>query len=141
MITDLTVKIKRLYPNVTLPEKGNVSDACFDLKAISITETDDYIEYGLGLSLEIPKGYCGLIFPRSSISKYNLILCNSVGVIDSGYRGELLARFKRTGEKVYNIGDRVCQMLFYKLPEVTFIESNNLDTLNDRNGGFGSTGN
>ena len=72
-----------------IPKKGNATDAAYDCTAVSVNETDDYIEYGLGFSLEIPKGFAGFIYPRSSISKYDLILCNSVGVIDSGFRDEL----------------------------------------------------
>jgi len=138
---DIIIKIKRLYPSVQIPVKANITDACYDLKAITFNETEDYIEYGLGISLEIPEGYCALIFPRSSISKYNLTLCNSVGVVDSGYRGEVTARFRRTGNKIYNIGDKVCQIFFYKIPEINFVESEELDITNDRKGGYGSTGN
>ena len=136
----MNINIKKCYPNVEIPKKAHTEDAAFDLKAYSFSESDKYIEYGLGVSLEIPKGYCGLIFPRSSISNYDLVLCNSVGVIDSGYRGELKVRFKKTGDNIYEIGDRVCQLLIQKVFDFNFIESDLLDQQNNRNGGFGSTG-
>ena len=61
--------------------------------------------YGTGLSIEIPEGYVGFIFPRSSNSKMHLALCNSVGVIDSGYRGEIICKFKPMIEFIQNTGD------------------------------------
>lgn len=154
----MNVKIKKLFDDAILPQKNNPNDAGFDCVArsmrttkiksvglsygIQLSEPEDYIEYGFGFSLEIPEGWCGLLFPRSSISKYDLMLCNSVGVIDSGYRGEILARFKKTKEvgNFYEVGDKVCQIVFYKLPEITFELTDTLDDLNDRGGGFGSSG-
>lgn len=125
-----------------IPKKANESDAGYDCIAKSYVETNDYIEYELGFSLEIPTNHVGLIFPRSSISKYDLLLCNSVGVIDSGYRGEMKARFKRTntGTKIYEIGDKICQLIILPIPTVSFNLVNELNKENDRNGGFGSTG-
>lgn len=155
----MNVKIKKLFDDAVLPQKNKSNDAGFDCVArsmrttkvnpggflsynIQFSEPEDYIEYGLGFALEIPEGWCGLIFPRSSISKYDLMLCNSVGIVDSGYRGEILARFKKTKEigNFYEVGDKVCQILFYKLPEVTFELTETLDDSNDRGGGFGSSG-
>ena len=123
-----------------IPKKGNATDAAYDCTAVSVNETDDYIEYGLGFSLEIPKGFAGFIYPRSSISKYDLILCNSVGVIDSGFRDELKARFKRTGSKIYEVGNKVCQLIIAPIYNIEFEQVTELDLQNDRKGGFGSTG-
>lgn len=136
----MKIKIKKEKEDSILPLKKNPLDAGIDCYANSFTETEDYVEYGLGFSLEIPEGYCGLIFPRSSISNYDLFMCNSIGVIDSGYRNEVKARFKKIGDKIYNIGERVCQLIIYQYPEVKFIEVNELDSTNDRKGGHGSTG-
>lgn len=143
------VKIKLLSSDSKMPVKANISDAGFDCFAHSLESygEDDglSIKYNLGFSMELPIGWCALIFPRSSVVKTNLILANSVGVIDSGYRGEIAAIFKsksatNNSQNNYKVGDRVCQIIFYKLPDVNLIESNNLDTNNDRGGGFGSTG-
>lgn len=136
MKMNINIKTEQKY----LPKKSNINDSGFDCIAKSFTETEDYIEYGLGFSIEIPINFTGLLFPRSSISKYDLLLCNSVGVIDSGYRNEVKVRFKRIGNKIYEIGDRVCQLIILPLPNIIFNIKENLNESNDRNGGFGSTG-
>lgn len=91
----MKVNIKRLSENAVIPQYAKPGDAGMDVIATSVNITDDYIEYGTGLAFEVPKGYCMLIFPRSSNSKKDLLLANSVGLLDSGYRGELKLRFKR----------------------------------------------
>lgn len=84
----MQVKVKRLNESAKMPFKKHETDAGFDLFATSV-DIDEYgnIEYGTGLAFEIPKDYAGFIFPRSSISKKTIALVNSVGVIDSNYRG------------------------------------------------------
>lgn len=77
------------------PKKAHPGDACADIVATSIVYDAKYIEYSTGLKMLPDDGYLGLVFPRSSISGYDLILCNSVGVIDE-YTGEWKIRFKRT---------------------------------------------
>ncbi len=94
----MKVKIKRLNSNAKIPTYANPGDAGMDIYATSMKFTEDYIEYGTGLSFEVPEGYVMLIFPRSSISNKDLVLSNSVGVLDSGYRGELRFRFKKRRE-------------------------------------------
>lgn len=92
----MLVNIKKLTPEAVIPLYAKVGDAGMDLVATSVDYSNEYyIEYGTGLAVEIPKGYVGLIFPRSSNSKKDLQLCNSVGVIDSGYRGEVKLRYRR----------------------------------------------
>jgi dUTP pyrophosphatase len=90
--------------------------------------------------MEIPEGFMGLVFPRSSIRKTDLVLSNSVGVIDSGYRGEIQVTFKKSGLNKYEIGDRGAQIIIIPHPPVQFLEVKELsDTLRGE-GGFGSTG-
>jgi dUTP pyrophosphatase len=139
------IKIKKLVENFTLPTKGNNDDsnACYDVIAYSIDITEDYIEYGLGFSTEISKGYKGVIVPRSSISKYDLIQCNSPAQIDSNYRGEWKVRFKvtkRENPKIYKIGDRVAQIYFEKVNDIVFQEVETLSNSDRGDKGFGSTG-
>lgn len=90
----MKVKI-RLDEGATLPSYAHPTDAGMDVIATR-RWTDEYgnICYGTGLHFQIPEGYVMLIFPRSSVSKYDLSLCNSVGVLDSGYTGELIFKFK-----------------------------------------------
>ena len=91
----MKIKIKRLHPDSVIPTYCKKGDAGMDLTAVDYHfDLDGNVVYHTGLAFEIPKGYVGLVFPRSSISKMDLTLTNSVGVIDSGYRGEVLAKFK-----------------------------------------------
>ena len=97
-----------------------------------------------GLAFEIPLGYVGLIFPRSSVRNYQLSLSNCVGVIDSGYRGEVQFTFNKLAgipSKKYEVGDRIGQMIIMPHPEVLLVEMENLSTTERGDGGFGSSGN
>jgi dUTP pyrophosphatase len=143
----MKVKIKKLHPNAVIPKYAKESDAGLDLVATSIiSNTPTQITYGLGIALEIPEGFVGLVFPRSSIRNTDLQLSNSVGVIDSGYRGELQATFNRKrvmaeeGGFLYDIGDRVCQIIIVPHPIIQIVEVNELSESSRGIGGFGSTG-
>lgn len=141
----LQVKIKKLNPDAVIPKYSKDGDAGLDLTAISVNFTDDYISYKTGLAFEIPKGYVGLLFPRSSNSKKDLLLTNSVGVIDSGYRGEIELRFKpiinNKLEKIslYDVGDRIGQIIIIPYPQIAFSESHELSNTERGDGGFGTT--
>lgn len=140
---NLKVKIKKLHQNAVIPTYAKKGDAGLDLVATEIiSETNEQISYGTGISVEIPLGYVGLVFPRSSIKKYDLQLSNSVGVIDSGYRGEIQATFNKIHQQLnkYNIGDRIAQLIILPYPQINFIEVDNLSESERGNGGFGSTG-
>lgn len=138
----VTINIKKIHPNAIIPEYANEGDAGMDIIATSKDITSKYIEYGTGLSFEIPEGYACLIFPRSSVSKKDLLLCNSVGILDSGYRGELKFRFQKMGDDHYEVGEKIGQILIMPHPVVIFSEIDNLSSATERSeGGFGSTGN
>ena len=140
------VKIKKLNENAVIPTYAKDGDAGMDLVATSvISETPKQITYGTGISMEIPEGFVGLVFPRSSIRKYDLTLSNSVGVIDSGYRGELQATFNKTNHSLqrvddYKVGDRIAQIIILPYPKVMFREVEELSDTERGEGGFGSTG-
>jgi dUTP pyrophosphatase len=140
----MKVKIKKLDSDAVIPTYAKSGDAGMDLVATNILSNTTFdITYALGIALEIPKGFVGLIFPRSSIRKYDLTLSNSVGVIDSGYRGELQATFKKTNglnSLSYNVGDRVAQIMIIPHPPIEFEEVNELNNTERGEGGFGSTG-
>ena len=140
----MKVKIKKLHPDAVIPYYAKHGDAGMDLTATT-KEYDGYgnIVYGTGLAFEIPEGYVGLLFPRSSNSKYDLILSNSVGVIDSGYRGEVMMKFrmfKHVIESHYDIGDRIGQLIIMPYPKVEFEEVQELSETERGEGGYGSTG-
>jgi dUTP pyrophosphatase len=144
----LKVKVKKLDPNAVIPTYSKDGDAGMDLTITTIiSETTTDVTYGFGIALEIPKNYVGLVFPRSSVRKYDLSLTNCVGVIDSGYRGEIQATFKKTswlkGDSAdkYVVGDRGAQIIILPYPKVSMVESEELSDTERGSGGFGSTGN
>ncbi len=159
----MEVRFRKLVPEAKAPFKAIEVDAGFDLFATSIEETPDFITYHTGIAVEIPEGYVGLVFPRSSVTKYDLMLKNSVGIIDASYRGEIMCRFQitkddnrlveiinsntinqlsnnRCDKKLYDVGDRVAQIVFMELPKITLIEAEELSDTERGSGGFGHTG-
>ena len=139
----MRVHIKKLHPEAVIPVYAKESDAGLDLTATSIIEEDhDRIVYGTGIAMEIPEGFVGLVFPRSSIRKYELILSNSVGVIDAGYRGEIQATFLKTDYtgKFYKVGERVAQIIILPHPQIEFQEVSELSDSERGTGGHGSSG-
>lgn len=140
----MEIKIKKLNPNAVTPAYSKAGDAGMDLVATKIISNTTFdISYGTDIALEIPEGFVGLVFPRSSIRKYELALSNSVGVIDSGYRGELQATFKKTNgldSLAYKVGDRIAQIMIIPYPPIEFVEVNELSNTERGEGGFGSTG-
>jgi dUTP pyrophosphatase len=142
-MSKLELKIKKLHSDAVIPCYAKAGDAGMDLVAVSEkwNEQNTMVTYDTGLSIEIPEGYVGLLFPRSSVSKTTLNLANSVGVIDSGYRGPLMLKFRYLEEgDVYEVGDRVAQLVIMKLPFVEIIEVSELSSSERGEGGFGSTG-
>lgn len=140
----MKVKIKRLHPGAIIPKYSKAGDAGMDLTVTSIKDEPYQITYGFGLAIEIPEGYVGLVFPRSSIKNTDLVLSNSVGVIDSGYRGEIMAVFKKlsgTVSKKYYVGDRAAQLIIMPYPQIEFQMADELSETERSTGGFGSTGN
>ena len=139
----MVLKVKRLHENAILPKRAKKGDAGLDLVATEIkSETSKQITYGTGIAIEIPEGFVGLAFPRSSIRNVGLELSNAVGVIDSGYRGEVQATFNKNGvnDVFYKVGERICQLVIVPLPVVTIKEVDELSETERGEGGFGSTG-
>ncbi len=137
------VKVKRLHPDAVIPSLAHLTDCGADITAVDLTYNDesDQMTYHTGLAVEIPVGYVGLLFARSSIKNYDLQLSNSVGVIDSGYRGEIKVVFNilRDGENIYKVGDRVCQLIILPYPNVYYTITEELSNSDRGIKGFGST--
>ncbi|NPE26432.1 DUF1653 domain-containing protein [Methanococcoides sp. SA1] len=137
----IKVKIKRLNDRAVIPKYAYCGDACLDVVAVSKEVRDNYVEYGTGLAFELPAGYFMLLLPRSSATKSDLILGNSVGVLDSGYRGELVVRFNAIGLKdYYEVGDRIAQIMILPYPRLEFEEVGILSESDRGEGRFGSSG-
>lgn len=141
----MRVRFKKLHENAVIPSYSKPGDAGLDLTATSQLHNDTYqVSYGTGLAVEIPEGYVGLIYPRSSIRNKQITLSNSVGVIDSGYRGEIQFTFNKTNgfySLKYEIGDRIGQLVIVPYPTILPVESEELSDTERGEGGFGSTGN
>lgn len=164
----MKVKIKKLHPDAVIPAYAKTGDAGMDLTAVSM-KTDEYgnICYGTGLAFEIPEGYVGLVFPKKFIYKSNLNLSNSVGVIDSGYRGEVSFKFNvihnvsswlkfkwqklfkkdpmnvpvaTLGFNKYKVGDRIGQIIIMPYPQIEFEEVQELSKTERGTQGYGSSG-
>lgn len=149
------LKFKRLKPEADIPVRATDGAAGFDLIAISMdADPRRYTAFYTGLAVAIPKGYVGLLFPRSSIRDKNLTLANCVGVIDSDYRGEIVVSMKLDGMgaairhgkghlhnvNLYNVGDRVAQLVIVPLGEFEVVDATDLDDTERGAGGHGSTG-
>ena len=167
----MIIKTKILDKSIKMPklEYAKEGDAGIDLIATSMW-FDEFGNacYGTNRAFEIPEGYVGLLFPRSSNSKKDLLLTNSIGILDSGYRGEVMMKYK-TSESIwsfdkekencvfyksedeyfkhslrlefYNIGDRIGQLIIMPYPKVEFEEVDTLSETERGEGGYGSTGN
>ena len=138
------VKIKRLHKDAVIPSYSRQGDAGMDLVATSKFYDDfDNVCYGTGLAIEIPEVHVGLLFPRSSISKTDLTLRNSVGIIDSGYRGEITFKFNNilmSSCEPYNVKERIGQLIIMPYPTIEFEEVEELSTTERGAQGFGSSG-
>lgn len=138
------VKVKLLDAAAVLPKRAKENDACYDVTATSKKDLGDgRIEYGLGIAMEIPEGTQLDLRSRSSIHKTGLVLANSIGTIDEGYRGELKAVFYHVIKSLpaYEIGDRILQVQVLQRKDVEFIIVDELSDSERGAGGFGSSGN
>lgn len=139
----MRVKFKKLSERAVTPQYAKPGDAGMDLVSTSVVENEMFYEYDTDIAVEIPEGYVGLLFPRSSISKTKQILANHVGVVDSGYRGSLRLRFKKLdwdGGEVYNVGDKIGQLIIIPYPTIELEEVSELSDSHRSDSGFGSTG-
>lgn len=155
----MELKIK-LIEGGSLPSKATDGSAAFDCYSRGSSYNGDkgYLEVKLGFCAEVPKGYVMKLFPRSSVTNRGLMLGNSVGIIDSDYRGEVMARFypnasslialmpgsglkavARYCEEVYRKGEAVAQFTIEKIEDVEINVVDELSETDRGEGGFGST--
>lgn len=165
----MKIKIKKLHKDAVIPAYATDGAAGMDIVATNKNiDKKGNIVYGTGLAFEIPKGYVGLLFPRSSNTKKDLVLLNSVGVLDSDYRGEVTFKYRNTINTIsllkywwqknilrkkeldlkvysftrdaYEVGDKIGQIIIVKHPYIEFEESETLSETARGTGGYGSTG-
>ena len=147
----MKVKVKKLVESAVIPQYAKIGDAGLDLTAVSYIydESTDCHIYGTGLAFEIPYGYVGLLFPRSSNRRTSAYMTNHVGVVDSGYRGEVMISLKNRDRELgaiseltrpYELGDRVAQLIIIPYPNIELEESFELSKTERGTAGHGSTG-
>lgn len=145
----MEIRFKRLAEEAVLPIRANKGDAGIDLTCTRITQEINecgqlILIYHCDLAVEIPEGYVGLLFPRSSISNKSLMSTNAVGVIDAGYRGEIMFKMRSTTDVVpaiYKPGERFAQLIVMPIPEITITEAEELSESERGENGFGSSDN
>ena len=138
------VKIKRLSAYARIPFHATHGAAGYDLYAASVwyDRSEQILKIGSGLAFEIPSGYVGLLFPRSSIYRTGLHMAFSVGVIDSDYRGEVCGYFHFSGAEgcPYEVGDRFAQLTILPIQNVRFEWAPQLSETERGARGYGHTG-
>lgn len=144
----MNIKFKKLHPNAILPSHKIEGDAGLDLTTVEAVN-DDFgnVTHHYGLAVEIPPGNVGLLFMRSSVKERDQMFTNAVGVIDSGYRGEIMANFMpadsylhgQTDKIPYQVGDRTAQLLILPVRTIISEWAEELSSTERGEGGHGST--
>ena len=144
----MIIRFKKVHENAKEPVRGSEWAAGWDLSACA-TDWDDVnkvLVYHTGIAVEIPRGYVGMLFPRSSIYKKTLTQTNCVGVIDADYRGEVLVKFalryhsEIETPRLYGLGERIVQLVIVPVPEVAWMEADTLSETVRGENGYGSSG-
>ena len=143
----MEVKFKKVHSDATIPSYAHDGDAGLDLTAVSFTQEYDrsgklVLVYHTGIAVEIPEGYVGLLFMRSSVSKYSVSMTNAVGVIDCIYRGEIMVKMKLTTDAIptiYQPGEKIAQLVIVPYLKAELNEVEELSETERGEGGFGST--
>lgn len=146
----MIIRFKKLHPDAVAPVRGSAQAAGHDLTAVGYEWDDEHkvLVYHTGIAVEIPRGYAGFVYPRSSIFKKSLVQTNCVGVIDADYRGEILVKYALRFNSnhvdkpvLYEVGERIAQLVIMPVESpVTYFESESLTPTERGEGGYGSTG-
>ena len=139
------IRVKRLNPDARIPKAAKVGDVAFDLYSVIDYDIKPGERYAVptGIAVEIPIGYEGQVRPRSGLAlKEGITVLNTPGTIDSGYRGEVKTIMINHGNVPFQItkGMRISQLAIRPVPDVEFIEVDELSETERGEGGFGSTG-
>jgi dUTP pyrophosphatase len=142
----MSLRVRRLDPDATLPTRAHEGDAGLDLYALegATLGPGERASLRTGIAIEIPPGQAGLVLPRSGLAaRHGIALVNAPGLVDSGYRGELRVLLLNTDRaKPCEIvpGDRVAQLLLVAVEAPAVVEVDELGLSERGSGGFGSSG-
>lgn len=142
----LKIPIKMLSKDIAMPDYAHIGDAGLDLSSThsAVLSPFERVMIHCGFCIQIPEGYAGLVLPRSGLgSKYGITLPNSPGLIDSGYRGEIMVPLVNLDpENIFeiNVGDRIAQLVIIEVPKICFTLTDELNSAVRGNNGFGSSG-
>lgn len=145
MIDRLRIPLKRLDPDLPMPRHAHRGDAGVDLYARepATLRPEAFLAVPTGIAVAVPDGYVGLISPRSGLAaRFGISLVNTPGILDSGYRGEIMVLLVNHGREEVTIarGDRIAQLVVVPVVEQAFFEVDELPDSSRGAGGFGSTG-
>lgn len=143
----MELKFKKLNEKAVLPTRAHSTDAGLDLTTYGFTQEVDasgklVLVYHTGLAVEIPEGHMGLLFMRSSVATKSVTMTNCVGIIDSGFRGEIIGKFKITTDSiptVYQEGERVMQLVVMPYPQFEPVFADELSDGDRGEKGYGSS--
>jgi dUTP diphosphatase len=141
----VNVPVRLLHPAAQLPRRAHPGDAGADLLSVEevVIPAGERREVGTGIALAIPSGYAGFVQPRSGLAfKHGIMVVNSPGLIDAGYRGELRVVLYNSGRDPFTVavGERIAQLVIQKVEEPEFLVADELPDTTRGQGGFGSSG-
>jgi dUTP pyrophosphatase len=139
------LQVRLLHPQARLPRRAHPGDAGADLHSVEeiIIPPGERRDVGTGLALAIPEGYAGFVQPRSGLAfKHGIMVVNSPGLIDAGYRGEVRVSLYNSGREPFAVavGERIAQLLIQRVEEPAFVAADELPDTRRGQGGFGSSG-
>ncbi len=141
----MEIEVKLLHPAARVPVRAHAGDAGADLCSVEETSipAGERRDVGTGLALAIPSGYAGFVQPRSGLAfKHGIMVVNSPGLIDAGYRGEVRVSLYNSGSDSFlvKVGERIAQLVVQRVEEPAFVETVTMTDTVRGQGGFGSSG-
>lgn len=143
---EIPLKVKKLsgdWPRQPkIPEKQNPGDAGYDFYCVNTENVNNrFVKCHTGIAIKVPEGFVGKLFARSSVYKRGMVLFNGLGIIDSGYTGEIMFVFApmRDAYNPYSPGERIGQIIVERNYDINIEEVDELPDTVRGDGGFGST--
>jgi dUTP pyrophosphatase len=141
----MKIPLKRLDPELSMPQRAHAGDAGIDLRAAESVRipAEGWASVATGVAVAIPDGHVGLVSPRSGLAaRHGIGVANGPGIVDAGYRGELRVILINHGPEAVTIerGERIAQLVVVPMMEIEFEEVDELPESPRGDGGFGSTG-